>query len=276
MSVIERSVTVSFSNQTSRTLYLTDLSETNDSMLGGTSLPGSIAPHQAAEWANKNAVFTGFSGYAKFKFSRIDNGEDGHVSISWSNPMSGSNEYTVTCDPSPLYGVQYYGGGGTNATVYVLLVERNLNLSYGTLLNRENLTYLCAADDTSSVYQFEGGDGAREMIDHPAGWGVIDLSTGGPWNGEPNKVVKILNAKTQRWLTVFSNDGNRLGLLAPFFKDYPDQHWTALKIEDGTQCYAFQNVQTGKMLVGYKDGRSFVYENLIPNAHDQMWIVNPR
>jgi len=70
-----------------------------------------------AHWETESDGFaTGTQGSCVYAFSDTTSGQICYINISWDDPYSGSNAYSITTDSASAT-VAYSGGGGDNAAV---------------------------------------------------------------------------------------------------------------------------------------------------------------
>jgi hypothetical protein len=250
MSVFERSVTVNFTNKSSSTLYYTGGHQENDSDYSYTLPPGAIEAGQTVTWKNAESVLVSTNGYADYKFTREDNGQDGHVHIAWNDPIKGDNSYDVTCDSTPLYGVFSSGDtDGTSPTLDVTFIgPRNLTLKYLRIEN-QGTGFLAVSPDGSKVavlpawFGGKGDPGPGDLT----GWAFIDNESGQevPWSD-------LTSAYIQGYLTAFALENNRIGLYTFPLGAFPDEVWE-LRVRGGGQAI-IRNVNCGKNLAISSEG----------------------
>jgi hypothetical protein len=208
---LNRSVTVNFMNANSCNLNRTSPDFERTAGLHNVEPLAVIQPGQSVQWVEKTSALAWFSWYADYSF------DGGSLSVSWSNPIHGSNEYTVSCNPDGPYVISYQGGSGTEATIDVCFYEPCYNAAW-VLLQTDSGASLVATGDNSVACCNSG-------ISDEALWAVVDLTTGANVdfinNSDGN--FKISNKKYMKWLTVYMYSGNTLGLYLG--ADGPDQYW---------------------------------------------------
>lgn len=91
--------------------------------------------------------------------------------------------------------------------------------------------------------------------------------------GDNTHRVKLLNTSTDKWLTCFSTDNNRIGLYPINKQDYEDQHWDLDDLGSNGRYVQLKNAKVGQNLVGTEDDRVFLYNPIQDGNGDQSWIV---
>lgn len=130
--------------------------------------------------------------------------------------------------------------------------------------NAQYGTFLYAKDDNSNV-----GVRAADIPFNPLTmreyWSISPIDA-----GDATHNVKILNTSTNKWLTCFTSDGNRIGLYPVGYKDYSDQHWNLNEVSQAPETIKIQNLGIIGNLVGSDSDHTFLYPN-IDTADDQKW-----
>jgi hypothetical protein len=127
-------------------------------------------------------------------------------------------------------------------------------------------TFLYAKDDNSNV-----GVRAADIPFNPLTmreyWSVNPLDA-----GDATHNVKILNPATNRWLTAFTSEDNRIGLYPVGYTDYPDQHWNLTEVSQAPETVKITKLGSNGNLTGADSDHTFLYPN-IDSADDQKWRI---
>lgn len=132
--------------------------------------------------------------------------------------------------------------------------------------NMAHNTFLYAKDDDSNV-GVRSADIPFNPLTMREYWSVHPLDA-----GDATHNVKILNPATNKWLTTFTKEDNRIGLYPVGHTDYRDQHWNLTEVSQGPETIKITNLGINGNLVGAGDDHTFIYEN-IDSADDQKWRI---
>ncbi len=207
-----RCVTVNFNNESNRTLNKTSDDFLYDRSLHNVQAPSAIQPGESVTWDQKLDVAMSVQGNAAYSFS-LDDGSTGSLSVSWSNPIDGSNQYSLSSEPSGLFFISYTGGGGTEATINVRFYEFAYDTPGGwwSLFSNPGGQVL-ETSDSGSVIAAPNSD-----ADNPNSleWITIDPTTGATTAasyGETSGKFKIFNRNHKAFLTASDWQNNKICL----------------------------------------------------------------
>lgn len=127
-------------------------------------------------------------------------------------------------------------------------------------------TYLSAKDNSEDV-GVRGFDVPFNPLTMREYWAVHPMEHAGD-----GTIAKILNTATNKWLTCFSSDGNRIGLLSQGMPDYQDQHWWLVERSTDPEIVKLGNAYVSGNIVAAAEDRTFLYPDLA-TAKDQEWYV---
>lgn len=127
-------------------------------------------------------------------------------------------------------------------------------------------TFLYAKDNDSDV-GVRSADIPFNPLTMREYWSVSPIDA-----GDSTHNVKILNTATNKWLTCYTSDSNRIGLYPVGYTDYSDQHWNLNEVSQDPETVKIQNVANGGNLVGSDSDHTFIYGN-IDSSDDQKWKV---
>jgi hypothetical protein len=152
---------------------------------------------------------------------------------SWSNPLEGSNQYSVSSDPSGLFFISYTGGGGTEATIDVRFYEFGYGVDAWFNIVAPDGCRLLASSNNSVTMSADTG-----YSDDPAQlWQTIDPTTGYEAWMSCGFTFKLFNKKYKTFLTAFMNNDYNIGLYVG--NDGPDQYWSWLDWEGTGHLVAY-------------------------------------
>lgn len=102
-------------------------------------------------------------------------------------------------------------------------------------------------------------------LEYPEYWSV------NPSGNSDLRDVKVLNTLTNKWLTCYSADGDRIGLYSVGYEDFLDQHWSIVELGQNPLAVKLANsAVNGRLVGGEANGSVFLYPDL-PQAVDQQW-----
>ena len=217
---LNRCVTVIFHNQTSKVLNKTSGDFNVEWGEHNVQAPGVINPGDTVQWDQKSDASQDISGSAAYSFA-LDGGSTGSLSMWWSNPREGSNQYSVSSDPSGLFFISYSGGGGTEATIQVRFYEFAYDTTQCWDLVSCPAGQVVEASDSGAVISVPNSEvlSSRDLQ-----WIAIDPTTGATaWSPGYNGKFKIFNRSRKAFLTASDWQNNKVCLYVG--DDGPDQYW---------------------------------------------------
>src|SRR5699024_4786731 len=98
--------------------------------------------------------------------------------------------------------------------------------------------YLSVSRDKDSVEIIKHSE-PYNPLEYPSYWAISPENAGDDMNR-----VKILNVFSNKWLTDYASQGNKVGLYPVGYADYEDQYWNITEIRKNPEMVTLNNSYT--------------------------------